>query len=252
MHKYFTKTLFVGKQAFYMPSCHSTNSIAADFIRSGKASEGLVIYTGHQTAGRGQMGNVWESAPDSNLLMSLVMEPHFIIAQDQFMLSRVCSLAVYDTLSTYLPLDFRIKWPNDLFQASHKLAGILIENILQGNRIAHSIWGIGLNVNQTQFAQPHANSMALLAGHFFDVEEVLETLLLHIEKWYLALRSGGYGKIIKAYHEVLYRKGELLHFETASETFEGSIIEVSNEGRLCIRKNGGGVLSFGIKEISYR
>ena len=44
-----------------------------------------------------------------------------------------------------------IKWPNDILSDHHKIAGILIENIIKTNQIESSVIGIGLNVNQKSF-----------------------------------------------------------------------------------------------------
>ena len=73
-------TLFVGKVLKYFESASSTNALAAEWLQNGdnddlslvtpnkglslrgaKYTEGVVFFTFHQTAGRGQYGNKWES-----------------------------------------------------------------------------------------------------------------------------------------------------------------------------------------------
>ena len=109
-----------------------------------------MVSVDYQYAGKGQGDHQWHSRPGENLLMSLLLFPAFLSASDQFYLSRVASLALIDTLKT-LKLAPLIKWPNDILVNRRKLAGILIENGITGNKLSHSIIGIGMNLNQTEF-----------------------------------------------------------------------------------------------------
>ena len=54
-------------------------------------------------------------------------------------------------ISTLVPNDVFIKWPNDIIVDSFKIAGILIENQWAANKLKSSIVGVGLNINQTEF-----------------------------------------------------------------------------------------------------
>ena len=114
-----------------------------------------------QTAGRGQRGNKWSSAPGENLTFSIILkfrtdgiqETAFlpaIKAYDQFMLTEIASLSMIRFLHG-LGISARIKWPNDIYIGSKKICGMLIENSLRGNHISSSIIGIGLNINQRNF-----------------------------------------------------------------------------------------------------
>ena len=115
----------------------------------------FTIYTDFQTAGRGQQGNGWESEKGKNLLFSTLLREWSIPVSSQFLINQIVSLSLYHTVRAILKEDqqslLTIKWPNDLYFQDKKLAGILIENIWQGNQVSHSIAGIGLNVNQTVF-----------------------------------------------------------------------------------------------------
>ena len=100
-----------------------------------------------------------------NLLFSVVLCPTFLPAGEQFLLSQAVALALVDTLGT-CGIDARIKWTNDIYAGDRKLVGILIEHHLAGGRLARTVAGIGINVNQTEFdpALPNPTSMALEAG----------------------------------------------------------------------------------------
>ena len=148
-----------------------------DEARNRHYSHGDIITAEFQTAGRGQRGNRWSSRVGENLMLSLVLEPTFLHASRQFLLSEAVALGLVDTLAEF-GIAARIKWTNDIYVGDRKICGVLIEHDLRGAHLARTIVGIGLNINQVEFdpALPNPTSMCLLAGHEFDREEVLQTL----------------------------------------------------------------------------
>ncbi len=192
------KTLFIGKKIIYLPSCHSTNDIAAELVHRADISEGAVVITDDQTAGRGQRGTEWVTARGLNFTFSLVLRPSFITAGEQFLLSQTIALGVRNYLSEFTN-NVRVKWPNDLYVNNLKTGGILIENSLQGRRIAHSIIGIGLNINQPEFQSARATSLRLETGQVFDLSQQLPLLLQSLEHVYLRLRGGQFDALRREY-----------------------------------------------------
>src|SRR3954464_15508080 len=93
------KTLFIGQNIIHLKSVDSTNSYASELLRQIKLSEGSVIYTFEQEKGRGQRGNSWESEPNKNVTLSLVLYPTFLNADKQFLLTKMTSLAVADLMA---------------------------------------------------------------------------------------------------------------------------------------------------------
>ena len=77
MYKIYPKTLFIGQIIQYLPSCQSTNDEASRLIAESDPSEGLLVITDHQTAGRGQRGNQWEAKPGQNITLSPPAETIF-------------------------------------------------------------------------------------------------------------------------------------------------------------------------------
>ena len=57
MYKLIENTQIVGKEIIFLPTCHSTNEMAATLSDLKKLSEGTVIITDNQTKGKGQRGN---------------------------------------------------------------------------------------------------------------------------------------------------------------------------------------------------
>jgi BirA family biotin operon repressor/biotin-[acetyl-CoA-carboxylase] ligase len=82
-------------------------------------------------------------------LLSVILETSYVEATNFFDLTIMTSLAIRDILSEYIQDGVKIKWPNDMYFGSKKIAGILIENYIRQNAIEWCILGVGINVNQS-------------------------------------------------------------------------------------------------------
>ena len=246
------QTLFTGRQFIWLPSCTSTNSEAQMLILQNRASEGCTVMTDFQTAGRGQRGNHWEAAPAENVMLSVVWQPTFLAAVEQFQLSQAVALSVHDWATTLLGPDaqLKLKWPNDLLYGNQKLGGILIENTLSGPKIQYSIIGIGLNINQHSFAIPSATSISQITGRAYDREVLVTSLLECLERRYLQLRGGQVGELRRAYLAALYRYQELHTFDANGKRVSGQIVGVEEDGRLALSIEGK-LCRFALQEIRH-
>lgn len=225
-----------------------------EYLSKNDPPEGFTVLADNQTAGKGQFGSSWESIPGKNLLFSIYLKPNFIQPENQFLLARISALAVWDTLHIEFP-DVSIKWPNDLYIGDRKVCGILISNSLQAGRIQHAIIGIGLNVNQTDFADtlPNATSLAQIKGTAQDRMACFATLLSHLDAWYAICRSGDWASIEAAYHARLYRKDRVACFANADGLiWQGIIRSVNTRGQLIVEDVANGVLqAYDLKTIHY-
>lgn len=215
----------------------STNNIARQMILAGEAKEGLLIAANHQTSGRGQQNNVWESESKQNILCSLVLEPTFLNVNQQAWFNMAMCLSVHDALAFYVK-GVNIKWPNDVYINDKKVAGLLIENTLQGQQIKQAIVGIGININQQKFTNGKASSLALQANNWFDRNDVLQQILNYVKIRYNQLRLNQFDKIKTDYHKELYGLNEVKRFEANGEVFEGVIKGVDEWGNLLLVSNG--------------
>jgi BirA family biotin operon repressor/biotin-[acetyl-CoA-carboxylase] ligase len=141
---------------------------------------------------------------------------------------------------------------NDIYVTNHKVAGILIENILEQSAIKYSVVGIGLNVNQVVFdpSLPNPISLKMLAGKEFSPEDCLNQLCSFIEKHYLELRAANYSQLDEAYHNLLYRKGIWSDFNLAGNMIKGEITGVNPAGHLVLKKKNSSGDSFDTIEVS--
>jgi BirA family biotin operon repressor/biotin-[acetyl-CoA-carboxylase] ligase len=249
------ETLFIGRNRIELDTLVSTNTHALELIRQKNQPEGTVVITPSQTGGRGNRGNTWESAPGKNLSMSIILKPHFLALDLQFDLSRIVSLALSALLDELIDNELhpvRIKWPNDVYIGNRKIAGILIENVIQDSKLSASVIGIGLNVNQTVFIHaPSAVSLQQLESKSFDLLVVEEKLCKYVEVYYLQLISGKRLQLEKEYLDKLYWLNEEHLYKSKSRPFKGVITGVNVQGKLKIRMVSGEVQEFDLKEIQF-
>lgn len=251
MYKILANTFFLGKQVLFLPECHSTNDKAFELIRSGEARDGAIVICDHQTAGRGQRGNTWETEPGKNLTFSLILDPGFLDISEQFYLNMMISNSIQRLLQDYLP-GIQVKWPNDLVvPGKGKIGGVLIENIISSNNWERAVVGIGLNINQRNFGAAKATSLASVTGGVYDLEELFKLLVSHIEQGFISLKKGKMEAVRKEYLWHLFLKDQWSVFEEDGSRFEGKILGISREGKLEIKLKDGRKRSFGMKEISF-
>lgn len=252
------KTLFIGQNAIYVKSLASTNSYASELLRQIGLSEGSLIYTFEQEKGRGQRGNSWESEPNKNVTLSLVLHPSFLHPSDQFLLTKITSLAVADVMAEILnsvsnSSRIHIKWPNDIYINDKKVAGILIENYLREHTIQNAIVGVGINVNQAVFhTAPGAVSLFSLTHQTFDLMQCMDLFCQYFEARYLQLKANKRSRLDEDYRRYLYRLNEWSAYRTpANQFFEGNIKGVSDIGKLQVEVISGEIKEFDLKEIVF-
>ncbi|MGB3780833.1 MAG: biotin--[acetyl-CoA-carboxylase] ligase [Tunicatimonas sp.] len=249
MNFFIRPTRYLGKQIFYYPSCDSTNRQAQRLLQEGEASHGTLLYTDHQTAGRGQQGSEWEAAPSQNLTVSLILFPALTVEQ-QHWLTIVASLSVHDAISFWLSPPPTIKWPNDILCESSKICGILIQNNLKGRKIHSSVVGIGLNVNQSQFTVPGATSLALLTGQRWNRQEVLTRWAVCAERRLEQLEQKDFATLSDDYLARMHWRGERHLFEDVRGQFYGTIIGIDEHGQLMV-KTEGETRYYDVKQLKY-
>ncbi len=206
-----------------------------------------------QTLGRGQAGNSWESEPGKNLTFSLVVKPDFVRASEQFYISKITSLALVYALEDS-GVEPKIKWPNDIYVGDKKICGILIENRLSASgAILKSVLGVGLNINQEQFASdaPNPISMVQVTGESHNRNSILGDFAMHFVKLYELLSQQELERIDEQYELYLYRLHERHLYREGGELFEGVIAEVMPTGELIIEKDGGQRCSYLFKEVEF-
>lgn len=126
-----------------------------------------------QTAGKGRENKNWSSEKGKNLLFSILIKNEKLIAKYKT-LSIICAYSVLEVLKDYGLDKIGLKWPNDVYVADKKICGILLEAVSKQS-IECLIIGIGINVNQSLFAEEYAiepTSIKNQTGKDTDLDEL--------------------------------------------------------------------------------
>lgn len=246
------ETKFIGHNLFKLESVDSTNSFALELIPKIDPIEGAVVWAIEQNRGKGRNNNKWESQSGKNLTFSVILYPDFLEADQQFYISKAISLGVFDYICQYSD-SVKIKWPNDIYINDKKIAGILIELSISGNKIHNCVAGIGLNVNQTIFKKniPNPTSLKLLLKSDLDLNESLEKLCGYIEKRYLEIANLNFEKINRDYKSNLFRLNEFHCYEYNNDIFEAKITDVDQFGNIFIERKDGSSRYYNISELNF-
>ena len=244
----------IGKKIITFKAVESTNSTAAELISSQDVEEGTIIITSFQKHGKGQEGNFWESESEKNLLLSVIIKPEFLKPEKQFVLNKMVSLAVAEFVQRYAPKDsVKIKWPNDIYVGDQKIAGILINNFIQGNVLSTSILGIGININQRVFTSNAPNPVSLV--HFMkgdlDLKQALKLLCDSLNHWYSRMELGLFNPIDKKYFSLLYRHEVYHSYIIFNQKVIAKIVGISEYGRLQLKGKNGEMYDCELKEVEF-
>lgn len=247
--------LIVGQNIITLSKTPSTNEYLRERLsKSTPLDEGTVIMAVQQTAGRGQRGTSWESEPGSNLTFSVLLYPRFLDIRQQFLLNAAISVAVVRALQELTKEALHVKWPNDVLLSGRKVAGILIENQLQGKTWKSAVVGIGINVNQTVFSDSvgqRATSLKIITEKTYECRTLLSRLCHYIGQHYTMLVKNKQENLCEAYESLLFARGEKRDFLVdGNEKVHGKIIGVNRLGRLMV-DFGSHQADFGSKEITY-
>ena len=256
----------------------STNTLLKELIAKGQWPEDEeYLRASYQTAGRGQQGNGWESAPDENLLCSILLPPRknlfelnviasvavCLFAKRSLSDSGLSSLSTEDCLWPSEPSKVSIKWPNDIYWQDKKLAGILIENAIIGNEVKYSIAGIGLNVNQTEWQSDAPNPVSLrqITGETYDLNWLMNQLLTsvrEVQSWssdrqWAYYRANLYRR--EGYHPYVEREVTIAPTTNASshiqEQFLARIEDILPTGEIVLRDQNNQQRIYHFKQIRY-
>ena len=186
----------IGREIIVLQQTSSTNDAILQVISPQEAAvsspasvtEGLVVFAEHQTAGRGQRGNRWESAAGKGLWFSILLRPEIHLSNSG-RLTIWAIEAIADVIRTEWNLEPAIKLPNDVQLFGRKVGGVLVEMRAQDKAAHIAVVGIGINVNQAREdfpvkLQDEAISMAMAVGRQVDRQNFAVALLRNLDLTY--------------------------------------------------------------------
>lgn len=222
----------------------STNDRARELLFEA-GGDGGVVLAEVQTAGRGRRGRAWISPAGVNLTLSVALRPA-LAAAEGWQLGLATALATLDACRTATPAPaLGLKWPNDIVAGNErKVAGLLIETVMSGERLIGAVLGIGINVNWRPSDMPaeigrRATSLSSLAGADVDRAALLDRLLDALDDELVAVEAGR--SPLARYRAACVTIGREVTVESAAGTLEGTAIGLDPHGALLLQTASGRV-----------
>ncbi|MCW9708526.1 biotin--[acetyl-CoA-carboxylase] ligase [Fodinibius salsisoli] len=244
-------TQWLGRDFRYFRSLPSTNTHIKK-LDADDVEPGMVVLTDNQTGGRGQYDRNWISEAGQNLTFSMVFKPQ---TSDGFhTLTLACALALVEQVESISEEPCtKIKWPNDVLVNGKKVAGLLTEAVFIGNRPARLVIGIGLNVNQQEYAaqlSEKATSLQIEMEKQIAREELLSNLLARIEHKY-RLWHQNQAKLLIHINRKIDGYGQWVGLKVNGAMKQDSykLLGINETGRLLLLNHEGGIESFSHEQI---
>lgn len=244
----------IGSKINRFSKLESTNLFIKENINKNIITDGEVVLADFQIFGKGQGANKWESEGGKNLTFSFLLNHKCkLTADEQFIISIFTSISIIETLKIFSDKQFQIKWPNDIYYNDNKIAGILIENFVQGNNINKSIIGIGLNINQVKFKSNAPNPISLynIENKEFCLDQVLDVMILKLNNNYKLIKNGDKNILAKTYKSNLYRLNDYYKYIINDNELDAKIIDINKYGQIVIETENKEKKELSMNEIKY-
>jgi BirA family biotin operon repressor/biotin-[acetyl-CoA-carboxylase] ligase len=229
----------------YFKSIDSTNVKAKEIAELGAIS-GSAVVAEYQTKGRGRLGKDWHSVQGKGLYCSIVVRPD-VMLEDYPKITLVAGLSVSIVLDRISGKSSQLKWPNDIYFAGKKIAGILTESSsltteLEGR---YAVIGVGINVNHVLEDFPlelrgQVTSLSIENCKKFDVDELFQAVRLELIHQLQKFSDDGFKPLLRQWR----KKDFLLGKEMECVSVEGKKIRgiaqgPDDTGQLHVRDTNG-------------
>jgi len=231
---------FLGRRIYSFDSIDSTNTFARS-LKEEACPNGTLIVADEQTAGKGRQGRQWQSQKGMNLLFTVVTQPLFVHDKIR-VLPFAAALAAADGIEQETKSAIECKWPNDLLIDGKKVAGMLIETTMQNDAIMNVILGIGINVNQTEFADDirnKATSLKLHAQQDVDRVRLLCAVLEELEYRFDQLRHFSPQILLDEWKQRATMLGSEITLVEDRTAIKAKAMDVAPNGALIIEESDG-------------
>lgn len=234
----------IGRTVHHFDSIGSTNRHAMELARAG-AVEGQVVIAESQTAGRGRLGRSFFSPAGVSFYGSIILRPSIPPGRAP-QITLVAGLAVAEAIEKHACMRPFLKWPNDVWLADRKVAGILTEMESEADRVLHVVCGPGINLNTPSDAFPEdlrgiATSIFATTGRRVDRPAFAADLFAIFERLYDEFLADGLDALRERWDSYSMLAGRWVVVDGAGPPAEGRVLGLDDDGALRLEGRDGEV-----------
>ncbi|MBR1693417.1 MAG: biotin--[Lachnospiraceae bacterium] len=247
-------TSWIARPTYFFSKTTSTNIVAKSRLEEDGKS-GLLVVADEQTSGRGRRGRGWQSPKGQAIYMSLALKPDFA-PEKASMLTLVMAYAVCLAIREVTGLEAAIKWPNDIVVGKRKVCGILTEMNAEPDYIHSVVIGVGINANQTEFAEEireTATSLYLESQATVPRARLIAKSMEHFERAYEQfLKNENLAFFMETYNDLLVNRGREVVVLEPKGNYEGIAEGINESGELLVKREDGTTTEVYAGEVSVR
>lgn len=225
-------------ELIFLEEVGSTNAYVKQHMS--ELSDSAVVYTSHQTDGRGRLSRKWIDTGENNIYMTFCLKPSCEFQEIYSNLTQYLSVVLCKTLEKY-GVDSKIKWPNDVLVDGKKIAGILSETSMQGSSFKGIALGIGVNLNTSQTLldsiDKPATSLAVILNKEIDREKFLKTLTDEFFLNYDRFLNTGFAMIRDFYLNHASFLNTDISVNVLGKIESGCAVDITQDGALVLEKD---------------
>ena len=242
----------IGRKIHHVLEINSTMEACKRLAILGEPN-GTIVSANYQESGRGRFKRKWVSPSGDNIQISVLLKPK---QQELKYLNIFASMAVLATCEQTLGVDGSIKWPNDVQINGKKIAGILTETVLEGEKVVSCVIGIGLNVNLDVKTQAEieetATSLKCEKGRYISRSVILKELIQQLDFYYSQISDGR--SLTQRWSDKLSTIGKKVTLSFGKNPNDNILVglaeSISDDGGLIIRKEDGSLFTANAGEVT--
>lgn len=238
----------------YFDEIDSTNEQALNLMPSG-LEEFTLLVADLQTAGRGRMGRKWVTTPGSSLAFTVILHPKEEERQVMGFFSFLGGLALCMAIETHCGTQPQLKWPNDVLLGGKKTAGILAESSFQGDNLAGTALGIGVNLLNGSVPPPYevmfpATCVADHCPKLPQREDFLASVMKHLIQWRPRIMQREF--LYEYQSRLAFTGTRVLLISSSAEEIDGTLMGVDRNGHLVMELDDGEIQAFPVGDVKLR
>ncbi len=239
----------------YFDSVTSTNTVMKEKAEQG-ASEGLVVVSSEQTAGRGRRGKQFISKGGTGIYFSILLRPE-LNPRDALLITTCAAAAVSEAIEKNSDIKTKIKWVNDIYSGDKKICGILTEAAfdMEGGGLNYAVLGIGINIYFPENSLP--DEIKNIAGAVFKNEDydreavsriVADTINIFMREYVVITEK----RFLQAYRQKSYLDGKEITVIKSDGNKDAVAMGITDDFSLIVKYKDGSEELLSSGEVSTR